>query len=164
VRDAHNGLNVWFASRDRGFRISSCDRPAELDLAADLAAGRVVSLHEDGVAERVERHAALVVPDDDITAIVESGDLAVDLVSGSRGVGLGRCFPKMGGRGHGVLPKRIVGREGSHRLSGAAAVFKATLLPAPELPSFAFSAFVVRSIASFLRRSRAWSPDPTSAL
>jgi hypothetical protein len=163
VRDAHNGLNVWFASRDRGFRISSCDRPAELDLAADLVAGVVVSLPDDGVAAGVEREA-LVVPDDDITAIVESGDLAVDLVSGSRGVGLGRCFPKMGGRGHGVLPKRIVGREGSHRLSGAAAVFKATLLPAPELPSFAFSAFVVRSIASFLRRSRAWSPDPTSAL
>jgi hypothetical protein len=51
---------------------------ADLDLAADLVAERIVSLRDDGRATRVIREAA-VGPDDDVAAIVQGCDLAVDL-------------------------------------------------------------------------------------
>src|SRR5262245_25039795 len=93
--------------RDRGLGITSCERLGEPDLAANLVAGGVVSLPDDGVAAGVEREAR-VIPADEVTPIRQGDDLAVELVSGARGVSLSRGFPKMGGRGHGVLRLPII--------------------------------------------------------
>jgi hypothetical protein len=51
---------------------------ADLDLAANLVAGRIVSLADDGLAVGVVREAG-VLPDDDVAAIEQRRDLAVEL-------------------------------------------------------------------------------------
>lgn len=71
-------------SRDRRRELVARIEPAKLDLAADLIAGRIVSLSDDGRAGRVIR-AAEVGPDDDVTAIVQGDDLAVVLAGEAGG-------------------------------------------------------------------------------
>jgi hypothetical protein len=74
--------------RDRRRELVARIEPAKLDLAADLIAGRIISLADNGRAGRVMREAA-VRPDDDVTAIVQGYDLAVVLSGAAvRGVDL----------------------------------------------------------------------------
>jgi hypothetical protein len=85
--DIGNLIASWqFASvggacrRDRPIvRHQLCDLfGTEMDLAADLVARRIVSLPHHGRAVGVKR-AAVVCPDDDVTTILESGDMAIGL-------------------------------------------------------------------------------------
>jgi len=99
--------------RDRRRKLVFRDGWTEVDLAADLVARGIVSLADNGRAVGVIG-PALVRPDDDVTAIRQSRDVAIELrckaVRGDRRVrrvDLRQGFHEARGSGHGVLRTRL---------------------------------------------------------